>query len=118
MSEPDMRKTMKMIGLAAARFADGSFVTPERTGIVYMLSHYNRNINQDGSTQWFPPHLMFLAPNLANQDIGVSRESFSEDIHYPFVAYQGPHGFMISRLEPAARPEDFPVPMCPDWVRQ
>src|SRR5262249_44708179 len=38
----------------------------------------------------FPPHVMFYAPNLTNDDIGADGSP-----GMPFVAYQGPQGYMI-----------------------
>jgi len=40
----------------------------------------------------FPPHVMFYAPNLTNEDIG-SNGKFEPGL--PSIAYQGPQGFMI-----------------------
>ena len=74
----------------------GKFIAPRRAGVAYMLSQDNRPYNPStGKTGRFPPHVMFYAPNLTNEDIGFSREAFQEDRQLPFIAYQGPHGFMI-----------------------
>jgi hypothetical protein len=74
-----------------AGFASGKFVSPRRPGIAYMLSGEIRNVNPTtGAVSSFPPHVMFYAPNLTNEDIGSNGT-----IDLPFVAYQGPHGYMI-----------------------
>jgi hypothetical protein len=82
----------------AAKFESGKFVAPRRPGIAYMLSCGIRNYNpQTRRTDPFPPHLMFYAPNLTNEDIGAtpSRKAHEKHPWLPFVAYQGPHGFII-----------------------
>jgi hypothetical protein len=82
----------------AAKFESGEFVAPRRPGIAYMLSCEIRNYNpQTHRTDPFPPHLMFYAPNLTNKDIGASSSRKAHEKHpwLPFVAYQGPHGFII-----------------------
>ena len=98
-------------------FASGKFISPQRPGIAYMLSHYNRPYNSNtASLAWFPPHLMFYAPNLQNEDIGVSWEAIQADHRLPFIGYQGPHGYMISLVEHENRPQEHPLPHCPAWV--
>lgn len=78
------------------KFTSGEFTAPRRPGIAYMLSSEIRNYNpQTGKIDGFPPHLMFYAPNLTNEDIGVSWEARRDRPWLPFVGYQGPHGFII-----------------------
>lgn len=101
----------------AAGFEDGTFKSPSRPGIAYMLSHYNRPHNHsEDKLGWFPPHLMFYAPNLRNDDIGVSWDALQDDPRLPFIGYQGPHGYMIALVETENRPEENPLPNCPAWV--
>ena len=77
-------------------FRTGKYVSPRRAGVAYMLSGDVRVFNpQDGSVGSFPPHIMFYAPNLTNADIGTTAEAVSSDPHIPFVAYQGPQGYII-----------------------
>jgi hypothetical protein len=74
-----------------AGFANGKFVSPRRPGIAYMLSGDIRNVNPvTAAVSPFPPHVMFYAPNLTNEDIGSNGTT-----GLPFIAYQGPHGYMI-----------------------
>lgn len=74
-------------------FRTGRFISPRRSGIAYMLSGDIRNYNpQTGKVGSFPPHVMFYAPNLTNEDIGSTGDGAGG---LPFVAYQGPHGYMI-----------------------
>jgi len=74
-----------------AGFQSGKFQPPTRPGVAYMLSGDIRNYNpQTGTTSSFPPHVMFYAPNMTNEDIGSDGS-----LGMPFIAYQGPHGYMI-----------------------
>ena len=74
-------------------FRTGRFQSPKRPGVAYMLSCSNRDFNpQSGTVDGFPPHVMFYAPNLTNDDIG-SDGKFAPGL--PSIGYQGPHGFMI-----------------------
>lgn len=101
-----------------AGFADGTFISPRRPGIAYMLSNYNRPFNpQTQQLGWFPPHYMFYAPNLTSEDIGFSPQAFQQNRRLPFIGYQGPHGYMIVPVAErnTVTPDDFPA--CPDWVR-
>lgn len=88
----------------AERFEEGEFTAPRRPGVAYMLSEEIRNFNpRSGQTSGFPPHLMFYAPYLTNEDIGFSRQARTENPWLPFVGYQGPHGFIIVVVEPDDR---------------
>jgi hypothetical protein len=79
-----------------AGFASGKFVAPRRPGIAYMLSGDIRNVNPaTGAVSSFPPHVMFYAPNLTNEDIGSNGSA-----GLPFIAYRGPHGYMIMPVAP------------------
>jgi hypothetical protein len=74
-------------------FETGKFISPRRPGVAYMLSGDIKNFNpQTGKVDSFPPHVMFYAPNLTNDDIG-SDGNF--DPGMPSIAYQGPQGFMV-----------------------
>jgi len=80
----------------AEGFSTGKYISPRRPGVAYMLSGDIRNFNpQTGKVESFPPHVMFYAPNLTNADLGVTQEALAKDPSLPFVAYQGPHGFII-----------------------
>jgi len=74
-------------------FRTGRFRAPRRPGVAYMLSDGNRDYNpRTGRVETFPPHVMFYAPNLTNDDIG-SNGKFEPGL--PSIGYQGPHGVMI-----------------------
>jgi hypothetical protein len=80
----------------AEGFHTGKYISPRRAGVAYMLSGDIRNYNpRTGKVESFPPHVMFYAPNLTNADLGTTPEALAKDPTLPFVAYQGPHGFII-----------------------
>ena len=81
-------------------FKTRKYIAPRRAGIAYMLSNGNLDFNPaTGKVRSFPPHVMFYAPNLTNDDIGSLGDGAGG---LPFIAYQGPHGFMIVMVpEPA-----------------
>jgi hypothetical protein len=77
----------------AEGFRTGRYVAPRRPGVAYMLSDGNLDFDPStGRTRLFPPHVMFYAPNLANEDIGSTGDGSGG---LPFIAYPGPHAFMI-----------------------
>lgn len=77
-------------------FKSGRFRSPSRPGIAYMLSGDIRNVDpRTGQTWTFPPHVMIYAPNLTNADIGITGEALAKNPDLPFVAYAGPHGYLI-----------------------
>tara|TARA_R100001143_G_C3358635_1_gene134134 strand:+ start:1044 stop:1664 length:621 start_codon:yes stop_codon:yes gene_type:complete len=86
--------------LVEEKFIAGEFTAPSRPGIAYMLSDEIQNYNPaSGEVESFPPHLMFYAPDLTNDDVGAPSDFVPESPWLPFVAYQGEHGFMIVIVE-------------------
>ena len=80
----------------AEGFRTGKYIPPRRVGVAYMLSGDIRTFNpRTGKVESFPPHIMFYAPNLTNADLGTTPEALASDPSLPFIAYQGPHGFII-----------------------
>lgn len=80
----------------AKGFSTGKYISPRRAGVAYMLSGDIRNYNpRTGVIESFPPHVMFYAPNVTNADLGITAEALAKDPSLPFIAYQGPHGFII-----------------------
>lgn len=80
----------------AEGFRTGKYISPRRAGVAYMLSGDIRNYNpHTGKVDSFPSHVMFYAPNLTNADLGTTPEALAKDPSLPFVAYQGPHGYII-----------------------
>jgi hypothetical protein len=77
-------------------FRIGKYISPRRAGVAYMLSGDIRNYNpRTRKVESFPPHVMFYAPNVTNADLGTTREALAKDPSLPFVAYQGPQGYII-----------------------
>jgi hypothetical protein len=77
-------------------FRSGQYISPRRVGVAYMLSGDIRNYNpRTEKVESFPPHVMFYAPNVTNADLGTTREALKKDPSLPFIAYQGPHGYII-----------------------
>ncbi len=98
-------------------FAEGRLISPRRPGVAYMLSAYNRPYNGGtGKMGRFPPHVMFYAPGLTNADIGFSRDAFRENRSLPFIAYQGPHGYMITIVQGAGGASPATPTSCPAWI--
>jgi hypothetical protein len=80
----------------AEGFRTGKYISPRRAGVAYMLSGDIRNYNpRTGKVESFPPHVMFYAPNLTNADLGTTPEALAKNPSLPFVAYQGPQGYII-----------------------
>lgn len=91
----------------AAVLADGDYAAPGRAGISYMMSAYNYIYAPNaGRVLKIPPHVMFYAPGLTNDDIGGSLESTVTNLGTPFVVNPGPHGYMISYTEHASDSAD------------
>ncbi|MEM7048130.1 MAG: hypothetical protein AAF604_00640 [Acidobacteriota bacterium] len=98
-------------------FAEGRFISPERPGVAYMLSRYNRPYDAaNDKLRWFPPHVMFYAPNLTNEDIGFDMEAWHANQQLPGIGYQGPHGYMITLADDGQERQRSDLPTCPDWV--
>ncbi len=101
----------------SAAFDAGDFISPERPGVAYMLSRYNRPWNgATGALGWFPPHVMFYAPNLTNEDIGHQMSHYNPEQPTPMIGYQGPHGFMIMISDDGRERARTDLRDCPDWV--
>ncbi len=101
----------------AQGFKDGRFHSPARPGIAYMLSRYNRPFDpSSGNLGWFPPHVMFYAPDLKPEDIGFSIQAWHKNPKLPMIGYQGPHGYMIMISDDGQARSRDDLPSCPDWV--
>jgi hypothetical protein len=60
-------------------FKEGRYKYPDKPGFLYMMSSENRlSAITDQSSGIFPPHLMFYAPNMTTQDIGLDTESLAK----------------------------------------
>lgn len=88
-----------------ASFASGTYLAPRRAGVIYMLSPVVLvpDTSKGGRLRTYVPHLMFYAPNITNDDIGVSVEDHVRDGDYllsglPYLPVTGPHGFIVVPL--------------------
>lgn len=76
------------------RFQDGTYHSPSRPGICYMLSPIQRLYGGSGSKETHTvemPHFMFYAPNLTSKDIGGGPVMG----RYPYLINPGPHAYII-----------------------
>ncbi len=80
---------------------NGDLSAPDRPGVSYMMSNFNYAWNhQAGGLMRIPPHVMFYAPNLSNDDIGGSmQEGMGSNRGVPFIIEEGIHGYMTSMVE-------------------
>jgi hypothetical protein len=80
------------------RYKAGSYKTPERAGISYMLAPVHRTYTNpdesDAVATLNLPHVMYYAPDVSNDDIGGAKPGSP----YPFVILPGPHGYIIQVL--------------------
>jgi len=102
----------------SAKFRSGELESQAKPGVAYMLSRYNRPVNPTtGELGFFPPHVMFHAPNLTNEDIGHDMAHHDMNRPLPMIAYGGPQGYMIMISDdgtPRSR-SDLPA-SCPAWI--
>ena len=62
-----------------------------------MMSDFNYiYAPRTGKVLKIPPHVMFYAPWVSNEDVGGSLEGVTTNIGTPFVVNPGPHGYMIT----------------------
>ncbi len=60
-------------------YKEGRYKYPSKPGFLYMMSSENRlSAITDQGTGIFPPHLMFYAPNMTTQDIGLDTQSLAK----------------------------------------
>ncbi len=63
----------------ASGYKEGRYQYPSKPGFLYMMSSENRlSAITNQSTGIFPPHLMFYAPNMTTQDIGLDTQSLAK----------------------------------------
>jgi hypothetical protein len=81
----------------AAKFADGTFISPRRAGVAFMLSPRIVNVIDAalGTLGTAPPHYMIYAPNVTNAQLSLPRELYGVHSWLPYVAYGGPHAFIV-----------------------
>ena len=60
-------------------YKEGRYKYPSKPGFLYMMSSHNRlSAISDRSSGIFPPHLMFYAPNMTSEDIGLDTQSLAK----------------------------------------
>jgi hypothetical protein len=60
-------------------YKEGRYKYPSKPGFLYMMSSQNRLSAIPGhGTGIFPPHLMFYAPNMTTEDIGLDTQSLAK----------------------------------------
>ena len=89
----------KLKKLIKDRYKKGYYKAPKRAGISYMLSpvlrtYWNPEESDSVMTMNYP-HVMYYAPNVSNEDIGGGKLGGL----YPFVIFQGPHGYFIQPID-------------------
>ena len=95
-----------------ARFEElaekGEFRAPHRPGINYMMSAFNLVWNdQNESMMHIPPHVMYYAPNISNDDVGGSfSEAMGGNRGTPYIVEAGIHGYMTSLVDKASDSSD------------
>ena len=84
----------------AKAVAGGRIEAPPRPGVAYMMSDYNYiYVPSAERVLKVPPHVMFYAPGVTNEDIGGSLKSASGNLGTPFVFSEGVHGYFITYAE-------------------
>jgi len=100
------------------KFERGELQSQATPGVAYMLSRYNRPVNRaTGELGFFPPHVMFHAPNLTNKDIGHDMAHHDMRRPLPMIAYGGPQGYMIMISDDGKeRSRSDLAASCPTWI--
>jgi hypothetical protein len=91
-----------------ARIEDGTYPTPARSGVSYMMAPVQRTVGPpELKVVTIPlPHLMFYAPHLKNADIGAAPDlADPSTLLSPFIDRQGhdAHSYMIQLLGAAEK---------------
>jgi hypothetical protein len=91
----------------AERYHDGRFISPRRAGIAFMMSPriVNAHTMADGTKMngTAPPHYMIYAPNVTNDMLKLPAEAYRQMPWLPYVAYDGPAGFIIVSIPQQTR---------------
>ena len=73
----------------ASGYKEGRYKYPSKPGFLYMMSSHNRlSATPEHGTGIFPPHLMFYAPNMTSQDIGLDTQSLAK-LNYLGMTHPG-----------------------------
>ncbi len=86
-----------------AKVEAGDFMAPSAPGITYMMSELNFIYNeQTDIVRKIPPHVMFFAPNITNQELGGSIPEAMSNKGFPGVIDSGIHGYIVTFVEKGA----------------
>jgi hypothetical protein len=88
-------------------YKEGRYKYPSRPGFLYMMSSENRLPSGKGTTASFPPHLMFYAPNMTTQDIGLDTQSLAK-LDYLGMTHPGAGYNLIVVIPQASTPPASP----------
>lgn len=92
-------------------FRQGVFPTPQKSGIIYMLSPvvYVPDTEERGKMMTYIPHFMMYAPYLSPEDIGFETSVTRTKEHMfsgmPFMNGNGPHNLLVIPLGEKERME-------------
>ncbi len=82
-------------------------VKPAEPGISYMVSDFNYiYFSNTGRIGKVPPHTMYYAPYVTNEDIGGSVVRASARKGLPFINDPGVHGMMVAMVDRASDSSD------------
>lgn len=88
--------------LVLKRVKDGTYRSPSRPGVSYMVAPVMTGYRGPGSKEIVTmnmPHLMFYAPNLSGADFGAGAPRGI----YPYLLDPGPHAYMIQNVGEAEK---------------
>jgi hypothetical protein len=91
-SPADLRRQVE------ARFAEGAYRAPDRSGFAYMTApvmraYASHDVGDKTVVTMSMPHVMYYAPNVSDADVGgVVPPPLGP---YPYVAHRGPHGYFM-----------------------
>lgn len=91
----EMRQRIK------AAFANGEYTAPNQTGISFMISPILNLPDGKGGIWNYPPHFMFYAPHLTNEEVDTVRDTSGGWL--PWINNMGPHGMIIVPVGQAER---------------
>ncbi|SRR5579871_73232 len=90
-------------------YKEGRYKYPSKPGFLYMMSSQNRlSAISDRSSGIFPPHLMFYAPNMTSQDIGLDTQSLAK-LDYLGMTHPGAGDNLIVVIPIASTPPASPA---------
>jgi hypothetical protein len=90
-------------------YKEGRYKYPSKPGFLYMMSSENRlSAITEQSNGIFPPHLMFYAPNMTAQDIGLDAQSLA-NLDYLGMTHPGAGNNLIVVIPKTSMPPAGPA---------